>query len=94
MEKVIVPFSDQSRPYDTKYVYQFEEYEMFELLPLMEKQINKRINALRKKVDYYEGLKETSADEKQLDKLFNYTEMLDFFEGAAKFIDKIKNKAL
>ena len=80
MKKVIVRDRNSESPYDDMYVYQFTEKEFNLVFPTCIKQIEKKISSLEKKVEYYEGLRETNATEKQLDKWFEYTEALCFFE--------------
>ena len=76
--------------YESKVVYLLSEAEFAQLSPLIEKGVMNKINSLRKRVEYYEGLRESCATEKQLDKWFCYTEKLDFFETLKRFIDKEK----
>ena len=90
MKKEIVNAWSPDRPYETKVVYVMEEWEMVEILPLLERSVNKRVSSLQKKVAYYDGLRYLEATEKQLDRFDNYTEKLSFFENIANSIDKIK----
>jgi hypothetical protein len=76
--------------YISKEVILLEMEEFAELVPPIEKVVMKKINELRKKVEYYEGIKEQGATNKQLDKWFSYTEKLEFFETIKTFIDKTK----
>ena len=80
MEKAIIRDKNSESLYDDIHVYQFTEKEFNLVFPTCIKQIERKISSLEKKVEYYEGLREANATEKQLDKWFEYTEVLDFFK--------------
>ena len=85
MEKRIVPDG-----YKDVYIYEFSEKEFNMIFPMISKQLDKKIAALEKKVDYYTGLKEWNATNKQLDKLLEYEEQYDFLQCVKKSIEKTK----
>jgi len=83
MKKVIIA-EDSSCIYAETYAYQFTEKEFRVIFPLIEKQIDKKMLSLQKKIDYYVGLVEWDATEKQQTKLFEYKEKYAFFEHIKK----------
>ncbi|MDR2127359.1 MAG: hypothetical protein LBP63_11100 [Prevotellaceae bacterium] len=91
MEKIIIPALSHeygNSIYDTTYAYQFNEAEFNLIFPLMLKSINKKLTALSKKIEHYEGLKETAATDRQLAKLFEYQEQYDLFMLIKKTLNK------
>jgi hypothetical protein len=79
MERVIIPDETSISLYADAYAYQFTEKEFDIIFPLIVPVIDRKLAALSRKIDYYEGLKETCATAKQLDKLLEYQEKYDMF---------------
>ena len=88
MKKVIIP--DDKNRYNDVCAYQFSEKEFNIIFPMISKQLDKKLISLRKKVDYYEGLREIGATEKQLDKWQDYTDKLDFLEHVKQTINNLE----
>jgi hypothetical protein len=93
MEKIVTQHQD--RPdgnWDLIYAYQFTESEFKIIFPMMIKAIDKKLASLRKKIDYFEGIKEIGeATNRQNDRLMYYEDAYDLFIRIKNACIKAKN---